>query len=197
MHAKASALRRKLQNYKAMDAVEDNSRIKCLELLQNLQDPFNRCAQPAHFTATACIVDETISNILMVKHRSLGLWLFPGGHCDGNQDTVEVARIETFEETGLKKLENIEGILDLSIYPYEREGHMHIDHDVNHLFIGDMREEIKISERELSEVKWVPISEFIPYNDRASHRRIHNKLGQVRRAVGRQPNKELKLNGWT
>jgi len=54
-----------------------------------------------HFTATGFVFNEN-SEILMIKHKKLGVWLPPGGHIDENELPCEAALREIFEETGVK-----------------------------------------------------------------------------------------------
>lgn len=196
MRFMASAFYKAMKDYRSLDLAEEAGRKSCLRIMTNLKDPFNRYADPNHFTTTACIIDQSLQNILLVQHKGLGLWVFPGGHCDGNSDTVAVARTEAFEEIGIKDLKNIPGIFDIAIYPYERKGEYHNDHDVAHLFIGKMNDKMSLSEREVDGAKWVPVSQFLSYNDRASHRRILRKIQRIKNMRGRNPNKEIVLNGW-
>ena len=54
-----------------------------------------------HFTATG-IVFNSKSEVLMVKHNKLKVWLPPGGHIDENELPCDAALRETFEETGVR-----------------------------------------------------------------------------------------------
>lgn len=51
-----------------------------------------------HHTSTAYVVagDRT----LLLWHAKLGMWLPPGGHCEPNEDPVQAAHREAFEESG-------------------------------------------------------------------------------------------------
>jgi len=53
-----------------------------------------------HFTATG-IVFNPCGEILMIKHKKLGVWLPPGGHVDDNELPHDAALREIFEETGV------------------------------------------------------------------------------------------------
>lgn len=61
-----------------------------------------REGDPAHFTASALPMTIQGSHVCLVLHRRLGLWVQPGGHLEGSDDTVSgAARREMVEETGL------------------------------------------------------------------------------------------------
>ena len=54
-----------------------------------------------HFTATG-IVFNCNNEILMIKHKKLGVWLPPGGHVDENELPCKAVQREVFEETGVE-----------------------------------------------------------------------------------------------
>jgi 8-oxo-dGTP pyrophosphatase MutT (NUDIX family) len=51
-----------------------------------------------HHTATAYVVAS--DRTLLLWHSKLGMWLPPGGHCEPNEDPVQAAHREAFEESG-------------------------------------------------------------------------------------------------
>ena len=54
-----------------------------------------------HFTATGFVFNEQ-NEILMIKHKKLGVWLPPGGHIDENELPCEAVMREIYEETGVR-----------------------------------------------------------------------------------------------
>jgi 8-oxo-dGTP diphosphatase len=54
-----------------------------------------------HFTASAVGFDD-LDQVLLVHHKKLGLWLYPGGHVDPNEDPAQAAVREVIEETGVE-----------------------------------------------------------------------------------------------
>ena len=56
-----------------------------------------------HFTVTTFVSAVTQSGgaTLLHWHRKVGLWLPPGGHIEPNEDPLEAARREAWEETGI------------------------------------------------------------------------------------------------
>jgi 8-oxo-dGTP pyrophosphatase MutT (NUDIX family) len=54
-----------------------------------------------HFTASAIVFDDS-DRVLLVHHNKIGLWLYPGGHIDPNEDPAEAALREVWEETGIR-----------------------------------------------------------------------------------------------
>ena len=89
-----------------------------------------------HFTVAVFVVRE--GEVLLHRHRKLGMWLPPGGHIEENELPDEAAVREVFEETGLRvelvgeRREDVEDPVQLyrpagvqleNIAP----GHQHID----------------------------------------------------------------------
>jgi len=54
-----------------------------------------------HFTASGVVLSDDFENVLLIRHRKLGCWLYPGGHLDQDEDPVQAAVREVAEETGL------------------------------------------------------------------------------------------------
>lgn len=52
-----------------------------------------------HFTASGIVLHD--SQVLLVKHGKMGIWLYPGGHIDANEDPVVAVVREIREEVGL------------------------------------------------------------------------------------------------
>jgi 8-oxo-dGTP diphosphatase len=51
-------------------------------------------------TAAGCLVYK--NQVLLVKHKKLGIWLNPGGHLEANELPHQTAEREFWEETGVK-----------------------------------------------------------------------------------------------
>jgi 8-oxo-dGTP pyrophosphatase MutT (NUDIX family) len=51
------------------------------------------------FCANTVVIDG--GRVLLVKHKSFGIWIFPGGHMDAREDPDVAALRECKEETGL------------------------------------------------------------------------------------------------
>jgi 8-oxo-dGTP diphosphatase len=52
-----------------------------------------------HFTASALIIED--NKVLLVYHKKLDVWLYPGGHIEENEHPDEALLREVKEETGL------------------------------------------------------------------------------------------------
>ena len=76
-----------------------------------------------HFTASALIVKE--NKVLLVNHKKLGVWLYPGGHIEENESPDEALIREVKEETGL----------DIEILSIKDDSLSDIDADVKSLHL--------------------------------------------------------------
>jgi 8-oxo-dGTP pyrophosphatase MutT (NUDIX family) len=53
-----------------------------------------------HFTASALIINKD-GKVLLVNHKKLGVWLYPGGHVEWHETPDEAVIREVKEETGV------------------------------------------------------------------------------------------------
>jgi 8-oxo-dGTP pyrophosphatase MutT (NUDIX family) len=52
-----------------------------------------------HFTASGIVLSG--DQVLLVEHRKLGWWLYPGGHIEPDEDPAQAVLREVAEETGI------------------------------------------------------------------------------------------------
>jgi 8-oxo-dGTP diphosphatase len=53
-----------------------------------------------HYTASAIVLDD--DRVLLIQHRTLGLWLNPGGHIEPDESPARAAVRAVLEETGIQ-----------------------------------------------------------------------------------------------
>jgi 8-oxo-dGTP diphosphatase len=53
-----------------------------------------------HFTASGIVLSGD-DHVLLVEHRKLGWWLYPGGHIEPDEDPTQAVVREVAEETGI------------------------------------------------------------------------------------------------
>lgn len=98
--------------------------------------------EPGHFTASAFVVSPCRRELLLIRHKKLGMWLQPGGHIEAtDRDLVAAARREAQEETGLGDLTLMKPFFDVDVHeiPAWGESPAHLHHDVRSLFVSDVR----------------------------------------------------------
>jgi 8-oxo-dGTP pyrophosphatase MutT (NUDIX family) len=167
-----------LQAYSSPFPVEQKFVSQFIELL-NSPGAYQRDHLPGHLTGSAWIIDRSKSYALLVHHAKLQRWLQPGGHADGDENIVAVARKEAEEETGLKNLVLLNPLFDIDIHPIpaRKDFPQHDHYDIRCLFTADKDEDIAVSQ-ESHAVEWIPIKDVIPKsggNDSIS--RMVEKIG--------------------
>ncbi len=118
---------------------EISARDRMLALLDGTPDCFQRTSFPAHFTGSGFVVNADGSRALLHHHRKLDRWLQFGGHCDGDEDVLRVARREALEESG------VQGLIVASERPFDLDIHeipahsgdpAHFHYDVRFMLIA-------------------------------------------------------------
>lgn len=119
------------------------------------------------FTVATFIVDA--GRVLLLRHRSLNMWLPPGGHIEQNELPDEAAIRETLEEAGIhvelvssprlgvtepRQLARPEGVQVETIRP----GHEHVDLIYFARPAGDTR--LRLSQREAHAIGWHSLADL-------------------------------------
>ena len=181
-------LTRALKAYRSNFSKEQKFVNQFLELLKH-PDAYKRSHLPGHMTGSAWIIDQSKQYALLVHHAKLNRWLQPGGHADGDEDIVGVARKEAAEETGLKTLTLLEPLFDIDIHPIpERKDFPTHDHyDIRCLFMADKNERIVVSE-ESHAVEWIPLEDaLVKSGGNDSIKRMVEKCMAISYSRGQMP----------
>ncbi len=166
----------KLENYTTSFNEERAFIPRFKSLLNNFPTCFERSLVTGHMTASAWIIDEYGELTLLVHHKKLNRWLQPGGHADGEEDMIAVARKEAAEETGLESLQlYYHEIFDIDIHliPGDNRVKSHYHHDIRFLFIADKNEKY-VKSHESNELAWIPLDEIQKFvgNNNSIHRMV-------------------------
>ena len=160
--------------------LENEHRDRMLRLLDAGPDAFSRDHfTPGHFTASAFVLSPDRSELLLIHHRKLGMWLQPGGHvetCD--RDIIASARREVEEEVGLADLSLLHpGTFDLDVHniPARKTEPAHEHFDVRMLFGTETRELGRCEE--ILDARWVPFGEVENLHSDESVMRAMRRLG--------------------
>lgn len=139
-----------------------------LKYLNDYDNVLTRENEFGHFSSSAFVLNKDRTKILMIYHNIYNSWSFVGGHCDGDDDFLNVAMKEAKEETGIKDVKPIsKDIYSLEIINVD--GHIkngkyvgsHAHLNATYLLEADETDSIKIKEDENSGVKWFPINEML------------------------------------
>ena len=138
-------------------------------------DCFHRSCRTGHVTGSAWIVDRTGDRVLLTRHRKLGLWLQPGGHCDGDPDTLAVALREGREETGIEVEALDESIFDLDVHPIPARGREPAHHHFDVRFLVRANDDrYRVSDESVA-LAWVAAEGVGALTDRESVLRMSRK----------------------
>jgi 8-oxo-dGTP pyrophosphatase MutT (NUDIX family) len=106
-----------LTDWRAPDPAQDSLRHAVLAFMHGRADACRRECVPGHVTASALVLDDTGTQVLLTLHPRLGRWVQLGGHCDDDDtDIVAAALREATEESG---------VADLRIAPELAAVHVH------------------------------------------------------------------------
>jgi 8-oxo-dGTP pyrophosphatase MutT (NUDIX family) len=162
------------------DGSDGKSRELVLMLLDNARKPFSRkYFKPGHVTGTACVLHPYEDAFLLVHHRRLNRWLFPGGHVEPDDDTIfETARREAIEETGVVVSPASPRIVGVDVHgiPAKGEEPYHLHHDIVITFRA--ASDTLIASAETRDVIWC----------RPGEARQLGLAGSIQRAVARAMN---------
>ncbi len=116
---------------------------------------------PGHFTASAFVLSPSRDQLLLIRHKKLGLWLQPGGHIEStDRDVLSAATREVREETGLSQLVVESPLFDLDVHeiPAWQDTPAHLHHDIRALLIAqDLAVE---GADDAAEARWFPLQEL-------------------------------------
>ncbi len=144
-------------------------------------DCFQRSCQVGHITGSAWLVDMAGDRVLLAHHRKLGRWLQPGGHSDGDPDTLAVALREAREESGLEVRVLDDTIFDIDVHRIPPRGRepAHVHFDVRFVVQAE-HDRFRVSD-ESHALAWVPTVGLGALTDEESVLRMARKW-LVRRA---------------
>ena len=137
-----------------------------------------------HITAGGFVYCEENQKFLVLYHKDLQMYLYPGGHCEKENDSpLETSRNEVFEETGIAK--NLLQCktkspfdIDTHIIPFNKRVNMpeHYHFDFRYLFVIKDMIDIKIDENEMSNYVWVDFSQIVDDKNFGS---VAEKLAEI------------------
>ncbi|MBQ3511210.1 MAG: NUDIX hydrolase [Bacilli bacterium] len=124
-----------------------------------------------HLVAGGFIYSKNDQKFLVLYHKELKMYLYPGGHIDRDDLTpLEAALREIKEETSLSDLTQLTLTnnpllpfdIDTHIIPYNeyRKLPEHYHFDIRYLFTTDSTDNISIDKEEASNYKWIDIKEL-------------------------------------
>ena len=124
-----------------------------------------------HIVASGFVYAKEDKKFLVLYHKDMKLYTYPGGHIDANDDSiVSAAKREVVEETGLKDIKlleytdnkNIPFDIDIHLIAYNERLNLpkHFHFDFRYIFIIDKISDVNIDKEELSDFKWIDINDL-------------------------------------
>jgi 8-oxo-dGTP pyrophosphatase MutT (NUDIX family) len=170
-HPLLEALRRYADRHELEQAVV----VRMSEFVQSHPDCFERSCVPGHVTGSAWVVSPERDAALLLHHRKLDIWVQPGGHCDGESDTLAVALREAREETGLDVEPLVAEPFDIDIHSIPERGAdpAHLHYDVRYLLVAYDRN--FAASAESHELAWVEPGALARYTSEVSIVRMVGK----------------------
>jgi 8-oxo-dGTP pyrophosphatase MutT (NUDIX family) len=154
-----------LRSYKTSFPEEKDFIPRFLSLLQNFDHCYKRSLLSGHMTGSALITNSQKDSILLVHHKKLNRWLQPGGHADGQENILNVARREGEEETGIRHLELLDQNpfdIDIHLIPPNNKDQSHFHFDIRFLFLARNMDDV-VKNEESNKIEWAPIDRISDY----------------------------------
>ena len=175
-------LKEKIENYIPFNEQEEIDKEEFLKFIDTYDNVLTRDNIFGHFSASAFVVNKDRTKMVVVYHKILNGWIYPGGHADGEDDLLSVAVREVEEETGLKTKvidSDIFSIQSLPVKGHVKRGKYisaHIHFDVAYLLEADDKIPLVYREDESKGVKWINFEEAADESMCDFIRPIHEKL---------------------
>jgi 8-oxo-dGTP pyrophosphatase MutT (NUDIX family) len=94
-----------LTGWAAPDPAQDTLRNAVLAFVLAQPDSCARACEPGHITASAAVLDDSGTRVLLTLHPRLGRWVQLGGHCEADDADIGAAALrEATEESGIAGL---------------------------------------------------------------------------------------------
>jgi 8-oxo-dGTP pyrophosphatase MutT (NUDIX family) len=107
-----------LTDWQAPDPAQDSLRHAALAFVSGRTDACRRECVAGHVTASALVLDDSGTRVLLTLHRRLGRWVQLGGHCDEDDpDVVAAALREATEESGVAGLRIAPELAAVHVHP--------------------------------------------------------------------------------
>ena len=139
---------------------------------------FYRDHLPGHITGSVWITNQRHTKVLLIHHAKLNKWLQPGGHADGVENILLVAKKELEEETGISEVHQIQhSLFDIDIHqiPANADFPAHYHYDIRFLFRTEESNHLNTNHESL-DVQWVPLAAIETYSTEKSVLRMKDKL---------------------
>jgi 8-oxo-dGTP pyrophosphatase MutT (NUDIX family) len=173
-----------LEKYQTLDQQEKQMQRDLVQFVKQYNNCFDRELSVGHITGSAWLVNKELSHVFFTHHKKLNQWFQPGGHSDGNANTLSVAMQEASEESGIEDvyiqaLNNNIFDIDIHTIPARKKEPEHLHYDIRFILEADMNQPLKISD-ESNEIAWIAIEEIPKYTTETSIMRMLDKMKKLK-----------------
>jgi 8-oxo-dGTP pyrophosphatase MutT (NUDIX family) len=136
------------------DPVQRALRDDYLALLAAHPDAMSRACRVGHITASALVLDEDRTRVLLTLHPKVGRWLQLGGHCEIGDESLRAAAIrETQEEGGILDVTMSAMPIQIDRHPVKCADGMSVHYDVEYLALVP-RDAMEVISHESDDLRW-------------------------------------------
>ena len=167
LNVRASAISL-LTDWRAPDPAQDSLRHAVLAFVHGRTDACRRECVPGHVTASALVLDDTGTQVLLTLHPRFGRWVQLGGHCDDDDgDIVAAALREATEESGVADLRIAPELAAVHVHPVTCSLGVPTRHlDLQFVAHAPAGAQIAISDESV-DLRWWPAEALPPSADHA------------------------------
>ncbi len=175
-------IRNLLNNYKTNNHQEIIDKKLMLEVI-NEKNVLNRNNEKGHFSASAWIVNNDNSKVLMIYHNIYQSYAWIGGHLDDEEDIYKLIKQEIREETGLNiqdyELIKLISLESLPVCTHQKNDVLvkeHLHYNLTFLIIAKEEAKLTLNLEETSDIKWIDINDVLTICDEEIMIPIYEKL---------------------
>lgn len=173
-----------IKEYTPINEQEEKDKQFMLKAIDDFDDVLTRNNEYMHFTSSAFVVNKNRDKVLMIYHNIYNSWGWTGGHVDGEEDFLAVAKREVEEETGLKNIKVLNDGKFISLDTLPVFGHVkrgkyvsaHIHLSVAYLFEADENKKIRIKPDENSNIGWQDITKAVELSTETHMKPVYSKI---------------------
>ena len=155
-----------LTDWRAPDADQDSVRHAVLAFLYARPDGCQRACVPGHITASALVIDDAGTQVLLTLHPRFGRWVQLGGHCEDTDSDIRAAALrEATEESGIDGLRIEPGLAAIHVHPVTCSLGVPTRHlDLQFIVSAPARAQAVLSDESL-DLRWWPMDALPPDAD--------------------------------
>jgi 8-oxo-dGTP pyrophosphatase MutT (NUDIX family) len=166
-----------ISSHTPFDQEEAESIIATLAFLEGQSCFWQRDNYVGHLTASAWVVNEARSHVLLTHHRKFDCWLQLGGHVEAGDATLLAAALrEAREESGIQAIEPLRAtIFHVGHHPINTAKEPpHVHYDIRYLLVAKTVDFV-VSE-ESNDLAWFPLAEVATISSSTALHRMAYKL---------------------